>query len=877
MVVEPYGAYTEQSLYIKYSDHGQFLGGKVLVTHKFDLPEGAVVNDLWLWIGDCVMQALILERKHAQGIWDTVTSFKRDPAYLRVDDNQYTLSVYPLESGSYRKVKMNYVVPTKFYQKTPYVDLSYKYLKGDNNQKTPLRILFRANDSSWGKPKIVEMPDLEVSGTVDTLGKKYSVIHLPDVKALSSLTLTYDINLIDGTISSISTVDSNCYFTFGMYEHEYFKMPVSDQRNKKSFVGIDISGIYGVEQNEFVSNLTTFFNAYLQPFDTMKVVLAGEGILDTFPSSGWYIANNSTTPDLLSKIAGSRVCKAKQAAVKPRILFADGDDGGGWNFKDIGRLADCKTVDDKGGGLMKAIPAMNQYDIIASYWHGLSSTLNNQQLDDLKKALDIFFENGGVFLTLFAYNRDKNHIARKYFKDLVKPPGLTSAWVHRNPDGPIGYGFPKKTYYHNCAPLNHKDPDAIDELIDEKGQPVVISKKIGKGRFILTSMWHMQDNEGLKRSLCTVLLNLQNQSKFKQLPDVLSDMVSTYGQESFTEAVIMSNSGYIANENNINTYLNPLDINAVREVAPIKSINLLDGEFYFPPVYHLDGNEYYGGAYCLKHISTETTGMFLSTHIETWNYIPKMFALNCAMQHEYFDMKVLADNVPVTHEVFKILPNLTVNRANFYTGKTPVADSITISFEVKYKGFDSLFSRSSTFRTGELDNTKDIALRTMYENELLKILLLQSPLDTNEVIKFALSNRLLCDFTAFLALEPNDTISFMVDPIDESIINPTDIVEKDFNSVLKKFTFNVFLEGFQVKFRFNSEVGGKITLKIFNLLGKSVKEKNLMVGNGETKIISIDKTSLGKGTYVAVAQFHPMNGEKNQKCERKICKFSILR
>jgi hypothetical protein len=54
LVVEPGNGYSNQSLYIKYSDHGK-LGGNDVVTHSFELPDGSVVNDLWLWIGDSVM------------------------------------------------------------------------------------------------------------------------------------------------------------------------------------------------------------------------------------------------------------------------------------------------------------------------------------------------------------------------------------------------------------------------------------------------------------------------------------------------------------------------------------------------------------------------------------------------------------------------------------------------------------------------------------------------------------------------------------------------------------------------------------------------------------------------------------------------------
>src|ERR1035437_10408709 len=56
LVTEPHGAYVEQSMYLEYTDHNAFPGSQTVeIIHRFELPEGSVVNDLWLWIGDSVM------------------------------------------------------------------------------------------------------------------------------------------------------------------------------------------------------------------------------------------------------------------------------------------------------------------------------------------------------------------------------------------------------------------------------------------------------------------------------------------------------------------------------------------------------------------------------------------------------------------------------------------------------------------------------------------------------------------------------------------------------------------------------------------------------------------------------------------------------
>src|SRR6185369_17511523 len=42
------------------------------------------------------------------------------------------------------------------------------------------------------------------------------------------------------------------------------------------------------------------------------------------------------------------------------------------------------------------------------------------------------------------------------------------------------------------------------------------------------------------------------------------------------------------------------------------------------------------------------------------------------------------------------------------------------------------------------------------------------PADTQQILRIAIQNRLVCDYTAMLALEPNDTLHFMHNPFDES-------------------------------------------------------------------------------------------------------------
>ncbi|MBK6680389.1 MAG: hypothetical protein IPG53_10355 [Ignavibacteriales bacterium] len=174
LVVEPHGAYSEQSMYINYTDRNQFSGSQnVEVIHRFELPDGAIVNDLWLWIGDSVMQAIHLDTWTARSIYDSIVSMKRDPAFLSKKGNQYELHVYPLVSGSIRKIKLNYLVPVNFINNRSLTEIPIKFLQSNNNALKPLKILFRSKDNLWGEPNVYELPGEVFSFIADTMGYNY--------------------------------------------------------------------------------------------------------------------------------------------------------------------------------------------------------------------------------------------------------------------------------------------------------------------------------------------------------------------------------------------------------------------------------------------------------------------------------------------------------------------------------------------------------------------------------------------------------------------------------------------------------------------------------------------------------------------------------
>jgi hypothetical protein len=97
----------------------------------------------------------------------------------------------------------------------------------------------------------------------------------------------------------------------------------------------------------------------------------------------------------------------------------------------------------------------------------------------------------------------------------------------------------------------------------------------------------------------------------------------------------------------------------------------------------------------------------------------------------------------------------------------------------------------------------------------------------HRIIDFSLKERVLSRYTAFLALEPNDTLQVCAACIDESDLPPTSVAERNkealVDSVLLAYP-NPFNISTQIRLRlpagFNAS---EVTLQIYNVMGQSVR------------------------------------------------------
>ncbi len=116
IIVQPQGLYTNIEMILTISENGSnldFSGNREIVM-DFDLPEGTIVYDSWLWMLDnvTIVQADVVETWSAINIYESIVDRNTDPSILyKRSDGGYHFRIFPLVEGESRKIKISYLVP----------------------------------------------------------------------------------------------------------------------------------------------------------------------------------------------------------------------------------------------------------------------------------------------------------------------------------------------------------------------------------------------------------------------------------------------------------------------------------------------------------------------------------------------------------------------------------------------------------------------------------------------------------------------------------------------------------------------------------------------------------------------------------------------
>ncbi|NOX18969.1 MAG: T9SS type A sorting domain-containing protein [Chlorobi bacterium] len=873
LVIEPHGGYFEQSLYIEYSDHNVFHGSSnVEIVHRFELPEGSVINDMWLWIGDSVMQAIIMDTWTATSIYDSIVVNKRDPALLKKKGNQYELHVYPLKSGSFRKVKINIITPVKWVGENALAELPFRMLNSNNNSRKPLDVFFRRKNDSWGEPKITEFPENDFSYLTDTLGYRYSFTHLNDISGANSLKLSFSPSFDDGKfITGYVNKFRASFFQLGILPGEFFDLQ-TDLSPKKNLYAIDLSGNKNNDVNVLLPRVSDIMNAGMKEGDLFSVFVSGAQRIENV-SDGWKNYSQSAVENILNDFQKSSFADSIMLNKKPEIIFCDFNASDGWDFNGIEDLANVQYFYN----ILSSVPYFTGANVIAAYRHGYDDPINEDQLNQMLTPLDSFFVKGGRLVTYFDRNRnEKELLARHYVNGLFAGRYQTSAQtLYRNDDGNFGIYFPEQFDHNFVYELLYDDPDVKIEVKTADGSPVIISKKIRNGLIVVSGIWQIQDDDAMKAIISPPLLGINKSSNDLLLPDLLTNIQNEYDVNPFDKCILFSNSDSIFTETPTDNFAADY-LSGFNGEPVFNTINLLDGSLIDPPSIIIDNNLYYGSGYLLYKLSDLSGGLHFETYKNDWDYIASMsdYALNPLIDD--LDINVTVDdgagNLIEMREVNPVRND--PNKPLFFIAETDGQTSVDFNIVATFKGSAEPVERNFEFLFQHDSLKYEKLIPSLLANEELKDMFNEDNIDTLGIVNLAMKHNLLTDFTALLALEPNDTIHFMTNPFDESGITG---IEDDAASDSDSLSVEVFPNPFNslVNIKLTVSETSNIKVSVYNILGQKVidLESGAIVENSYSLIWN-GKNSIGQsvatGLYILRVEVAGVYSKRKEAITKKL-------
>jgi hypothetical protein len=305
LVIQPFGSYTKNDLTMTFSSKGMpaFQPNDSLeIRLQFNHIEGSNFTDMFLWIGDSAVQAIIADRAKAKATYENIVKRRQDPALLeRVSTNTYKLSIYPMRADSSRKVMLSYFTPGTLSDSNLTTVIPHWILRSSAVVQFNTSVIVR-NDSLWKEPVLRANVDIPFTPAVDPqYGQVLSAVIPPNVLVNSpnisvawknsAVTLPYFVEKYTGDSSGVYQVSVQPGKLFGL-----------TMMGKKFLFLVNydsMSGSSAYSRKEIVGDLISVINSQLTPSDSYNVLFSGKnGPIKLRPS--WIAVQKESTAAILN-------------------------------------------------------------------------------------------------------------------------------------------------------------------------------------------------------------------------------------------------------------------------------------------------------------------------------------------------------------------------------------------------------------------------------------------------------------------------------------------------------------------------------------------------------------------------------------------------
>ncbi|NOT38113.1 MAG: T9SS type A sorting domain-containing protein [Saprospiraceae bacterium] len=338
--VRPKGIYLEYGLYLTFSARGTNVNTSrdtLEVVLNFDLPDGAIVHDSWLWIGKDIVRANILDKWTASSIYEGIVNRRKDPSILfKQTATQYELRVFPMVGNETRKVKITYLMPATWGKTNISAGLPMAILNTSLYAPSFFSI-FAFTDTTWTTPDIVNDDVIQFTQETDSIFGDFKRAIIESSKYNSNLKMGFNNPMSKGYYFSKFQKDNE-----GVYQFAMFPSVILDTRNLTKtaiLIDYDISNtsittkeLLNTVKLEMLNKLNEkdsfnliFSNLSISKYSEKWVNASKANIENAFNSLSNPLSTYSNLPALL----GSGIDFIKKNGNDGKIIFISNSDNYG--------------------------------------------------------------------------------------------------------------------------------------------------------------------------------------------------------------------------------------------------------------------------------------------------------------------------------------------------------------------------------------------------------------------------------------------------------------------------------------------------------------------------------------------------------------------
>ncbi len=112
VLVEPCGLFTSYKFEIEmHNGDSHWNNVQLELNWKFNLDDNDYMNDAWLWVGDTLVRADIMDKWTANTIYEGIVKRRQDPLLIMKNGNLYDTKLYPFLNNSPRTFIVKFMIP----------------------------------------------------------------------------------------------------------------------------------------------------------------------------------------------------------------------------------------------------------------------------------------------------------------------------------------------------------------------------------------------------------------------------------------------------------------------------------------------------------------------------------------------------------------------------------------------------------------------------------------------------------------------------------------------------------------------------------------------------------------------------------------------